>query len=343
MSFPALLPYGWGDRWAALLADTPDTTPARVVRHDGSGVVLATPDGIRAVQLGMRLDPEPTVGDWLALDAGDQPIAVLPRTSLLRRASARGDHEQSLAANVDLVLLVCGLDRPVKPGRLQRGATLAWDAGAVPAIVLTKAALHDDPDAVATEVADANPGLDVVVTSAHEGEGVEAVRRLLVGRTTTVLGESGAGKSSLVNALLDEEAEAVGRVRAGDAKGRHTTTARQLHPVPGGGVIIDTPGLRAVGLWVDPDAVSETFGDVTDLAEGCRFNDCRHDSEPGCAVLAAVEAGDLPGARLDAWRALRREAEAAALRADRQAQRRFGRRMGKMAKEAMEAKGNRDH
>ena len=186
MSFPALLPFGWGDRWAALLADTPDTTPARVVRHDGSGVVLATPDGIRAVQLGTRLDPEPAVGDWLALDAGDQPIAVLPRTSLLRRASARGDHEQPLAANVDLVLLVCGLDRPVKPGRLQRGATLAWDAGAVPAIVLTKAALHDDPDAVAAEVADANPGLDVVVTSAHEGVGVEEVRRLLAGRTTTV-------------------------------------------------------------------------------------------------------------------------------------------------------------
>ena len=160
------------------------------------------------------------------------------------------------------------------------------------------------------------------------------------GQIFGVVGQSGAGKSSLDNALLDSEVEAVGRVRTGDAKGRHTTTSRHLHLLPAGGVVIDTPGLRAVGLWVDPDAVEETFADVTDLAEGCRFNDCRHDTEPGCAVLAAVASGELPEVRLDAWRALRREAEAATLRADRQAQRRYGRRMGKMAKEAMEAKGN---
>ena len=342
MTFPSLLPYGWGDRWAALLAELPDATPARVVRHDGAGLVLATPDGIRAVPLGTRLDPEPTVGDWVALDPDDSPIQVLPRSSLLRRASARGDHEQSLAANVDLVLLVCGLDRPVKPGRIQRGAALAWDAGAVPAVILTKAALHPDPDAVVAAVADANPGIDVLLTSAHEGIGLGAVLDLLAGRTTTVLGESGAGKSSLVNAVLGAEAEAIGQVRTGDAKGRHTTTSRHLHLVPGGGVIVDTPGLRAVGLWIDPDAVTETFADVADLADACRFNDCGHETEPGCAVLAAVESGELPEARLEAWRALRQEAEAAARRADSQAQRRYGRQMSKRVREAMRAKGDRD-
>jgi ribosome biogenesis GTPase len=148
----------------------------------------------------------------------------------------------------------------------------------------------------------------VIITSAREGLGLDEVRDRARGRTVTMLGESGAGKSSLVNALLGEDVAAVGEVRAGDSKGRHTTTARDLHVLPDGGVLIDTPGIRGVGLWVEPDAVAETFADVDDLAVDCRFTDCLHDSEPGCAVTAAIEDGRLTPERLAGWRALHDEA-----------------------------------
>jgi ribosome biogenesis GTPase len=339
MDLDALVPFGWTDRWAALLADQPaGSVPARVVRHDGVALQVATPGGIVTAPLSQRLDPPPTVGDWVVLD-GDHPVAVLPRTSLLSRRSALSDTEQVLAANVDLVLLVCGLDRPVKDGRIQRGAALAWDAGAVPAVVLTKAALVEDADAVAEQVADDHPGLDVLVTSAKEGQGLTELQALVEHRTVALLGESGAGKSSLVNALLAAEVAEVGRVRAGDAKGRHTTTNRHLHLLPGGGAMIDTPGIRSIGLWVDPDAVDAAFTDIEDLAEGCRFGDCAHDTEPGCAVRAAVEDGTLPAERLDAWQELRHEAESQARRASTFEQRRHERRFGRMKKETQKRKG----
>src|SRR4051812_10148992 len=175
------------------------------------------------LMLQRRLDPEPAVGDWVAVQ-GDEPVAVLPRSSLLRRRAAVSDSEQVMAANVDLLLLVCGLDRPVKSGRIQRGATLAWDAGAVPAIVLTKAARVDNADEIAAVVAAEHPGLDLVVTSVKEGRGVDEIRALVGDRTVALLGESGAGKSSIMNALVGSDAEATGSVRATDAKGRHTTT-----------------------------------------------------------------------------------------------------------------------
>lgn len=338
MSHPALVPYGWSDRWAAHGTGRPGRRPARVVRHDGAGLLLATDDGILAAPLLRRMDPAPTVGDWIELD-GDEPVAVLPRASLLSRRAAAGEVEQALAANVDVVLLVCGLDRPVKAGRLHRAAALARDAGATPVVVLTKAARADDVDAVRTVVEEENPGLDVLVTSVHEGIGLDELHALVHDRTVTMLGESGAGKSSLLNALSGEERAATGAVRRGDAKGRHTTTTRELYLLPRGGVLIDSPGIRAVGLWADPDAVDATFGDIEDLAVDCRFRDCAHEAEPGCAVQAAVTAGTLASDRLDAWRSLRREAEAAESRAQPQEARRRGKQFARVTKDAQRRKG----
>jgi ribosome biogenesis GTPase / thiamine phosphate phosphatase len=178
----------------------------------------------------------------------------------------------------------------------------------------------------------------VLVVSTVDGDGLDGVREVAAGRTILLLGESGAGKSTLANALVGEEIAATGDVRAGDAKGRHTTTARQLHPLPGGGVLVDTPGIRAVGLWVDPDAVASSFADVEVLAEACRFTDCAHDTEPDCAVRAAVETGDLAPGRLEAWAELQREAAAAARRADPRAQHAYERRFGRITKDAAKRK-----
>ena len=312
MRFDSLIAFGWNARWARLLGELPgEPVPGRVVRHDGVALVVAAPDGIVTATLGARFEPEPTVGDWVAMHDG-QPIAVLERTSLLRRRAAMRDEQQMLAANVDVVLLVCGLDRPVKAGRVQRGAALASDAGAEPVLVLTKAALAGDARRVADRVGAANPGMAIIVTSVREGVGVEELRAVARDKTVALIGESGAGKSSIVNALLDKEAAAVGAVRAGDAKGRHTTTTRFLHVLPGGGTLIDSPGIRSVGLWGDADAVADTFADIAALGDGCRFADCGHDSEPDCAVKVAVVEGTLARERVAAWRALARETDATA-------------------------------
>jgi ribosome biogenesis GTPase len=349
LTFPSLEPYGWNDRWAALLGQAADrvvapghtATPGRVVRHDGVAVTLATPDGIRPVTLSRKLDPHPTVGDWLVVD-GDVPVAVLERTSLLTRRSVRTEAPQHLAANVDAVLVVCGLDRPLKPGRIDRFITLAWDAGAVPAVVLTKADLATDVDEITRGVAAAHPGVDVVTTSVVAATGLDDLHALVAGRTVVLVGESGAGKSSLTNSLIGDAVMATGDVRTGDAKGRHTTTTREAHPLPGGGVLIDTPGLRSVGLWADREAVAATFSDIDELATQCRFNDCGHGGEPGCAVQAALADGSLAPERFAGWQALEREAESAELRAAPHLQRAQGRQSSRIAREAQRRKGRTD-
>lgn len=334
-----LVRHGWDDRWAALLdaAAIPGAEPGRVVRHDGVALTVARRGGIGRVGIARSIAPSPTIGDWVAV-AHEAAQAVLPRTTLLTRRSARGDGPQSLAANVDGVLVVCGLDRPVRAGRIDRFVTLAWDAGALPIVVLTKADLADDADATAAEVAAAHPGVDVVTASIAAPGGADAVAAVAAGRTVVLVGESGAGKSSLANALLGDEVMATGAVRSGDAKGRHITTTREAHPLPGGGVLIDTPGLRAVGLSADPDAVAATYPDIEDLAAACRFSDCSHESEPGCAVTAAVDAGELPAARVAGWRALEREAAAAELRANPHLLRDRNRRFGRMVRDAQRRK-----
>ncbi len=328
---PTLDQVGWGDRWAALLGEHPGAEPGRVLRHDGVAVNVRFADGDRVIPLRRGVEA-PTVGDWLAV-TGDRVEAVLPRSSVLRRRAAGGESTQLLAANVDLVLLVCGLDRPVRSGRIQRGEALAWDAGATPVLVLTKADRAGQPgaselDAVLSTVDEVHPGLEVHVTSVATGAGVDALGHRLAGATTVLLGESGAGKSSLVNALLGTDVAATGEVREGDAKGRHTTTSRQLFTLAGGGVLIDTPGIREVGLAGDEDAVDAAFADIDELALSCRFSDCAHEGEPGCAVAAAVAAGELSEDRVQAFLALRREAVAAADRAADAAARRGAGRQG---------------
>jgi len=330
-SLESLIPIGWDPGWAkSLTAVAHGAEPGRVLQHHGVALVLALPERNETVMLTLRLDPQPTVGDWVAVKDGEV-IGVLPRRSLLRRRTAHGDEEQSLAANVDVVLLVCGLDRPVKDGRIRRGTTIARDAGAEPVVVLTKAETSEaaDPDLAVAEVRAANPGLDVIVASVKERIGLEELRAVIGGRTVTLLGESGAGKSTIVNALLGDTAVAEGEVRRGDAKGRHTTTTRELHVLDSGGVLIDTPGIRAVGLLADSDAVDDTFSDIDALAENCRFSDCQHEGQPGCALSGALDDGSLTAQRLEAWRVLRAETEAAAQRATEAARRRADRNLAK--------------
>ncbi len=313
-SLESLIPLGWDPAWAKTLASTlQGAEPGRVLQHHGVALVLALADRTETVMLTLRLEPQPTVGDWIAFKDGEV-VAVLPRRSLLRRRNAHGDGEQQLAANINKVLLVCGLDRPVKDGRIQRGTAISRDAGAEPVVVLTKASretdVEVDPQQAADEVRAAHPGIDVIVTSVKEGIGIDELRSIIGNDTVTLLGESGAGKSSIVNALLGDDVVTIGEVRESDSKGRHTTTTRELHLLPGGGVLIDTPGIRAVGLVADNDGVAETFADVDDIASTCRFADCQHEGQPGCAVASALADGTLNAQRVEAWRRLEAETDA---------------------------------
>jgi ribosome biogenesis GTPase len=300
-----------------------------------------TPDGLRALRAAPWLDPIPTVGDWLAVrrapdDPNDiQVERVLERTSLLRRMTADGTGSQALAANVELVLIACGLDRPVRAGRIHRAAAQAWDADAHPVLLLTKAGAPGAPEVDLPRLELEHPGMRVLVTSSQEGIGLDDLRVLVAGRTAVLVGESGAGKSTLINALLGRDEVATGAVREGDAKGRHTTTSRQLHllPGPGGGVLIDTPGIRSLGLFASSGSVDAAFADILELAAECRFSDCRHATEPGCAVLEACESGELDQGRYDSWRRLQKEVASAAIRSSPHELRKHGRRFGRAAKE----------
>ena len=341
----ALAPYGWSDRWRALysIAEIDGGRPGRIIQHDGVAVLTAMVDGVD--HLGLRPAVPPlAVGDWVVADADGRVAEMLPRASLLQRRDAAEDADQPVAANVDTMVIVCGLDRPVRAGRIQRSVTQAWDAGAMPLLALTKTDLDpsgsEEADAIAAAQT-ADPTLEVLAVSARDGTGLVALASHAVGRTIVLFGESGAGKSTLLNALVGDDVAATAEVRSGDAKGRHTTTTRTLHLLPTGGCLIDTPGVRALGLTAASDAVEATFDDVSAFAPGCRFRDCRHDREPGCAVQAAVESGDLDEDRLGAFHRLRKEAEAAALRNDAVARRQAGKRFGRMAREVQRHKRNR--
>ena len=284
-----------------------------MVRVDRTALDACTPG--EPLRLPLPRTPV-VVGDWLALDGSADPV-VLPRRTLLTRATAAGTStEQPLAANVDVVLVCAGLvpESPVR--RVERLLALVWESGATPVVVLTKADLHPDPAGARREVLPHAPGVDVVTVSAETGD-VDALHPyLLPGSTLVLLGASGAGKSTLLNRLAGRDVAATRQVRAVDGKGRHTTTHRQLFGLPGGAVVVDTPGLRAVGLPAAGDGVARAFADVEELTSACRFSDCAHAGEPGCAVAAAVAAGDLLPERLDSWHRLQREAAWAARRTD---------------------------
>jgi ribosome biogenesis GTPase len=256
----------------------------------------------------------PAVGDWVAVRPDERHgrrliRAILPRRSWFsRKVAGRTTQEQVLAANVDTAFLVAGLDAPPKPRSLERYLVLARQSGATPVIVLNKADACEEPEAAqrgAMALAGSTP---VETVSAKTGEGLDRLRAWLrFGQTIVLLGQSGAGKSTLVNHLVGEEHLATGSVRAWDARGRHTSVHRQLLVVPSGGILIDTPGLRELRLWEVNETAVDTFADIASLAGECRFRDCRHDREPGCAVRSAVERGIFDAARLEGYLKLERE------------------------------------
>ncbi len=262
-----------------------------------------------------KFSSPPAVGDVVGVTLdGSTPaiVAIAPRHGVIvRRDPADRMSAQVVAANVDSVFCVFGLDRELRPRRVERVLVLVHEGGAEPVVVLTKADLPDGAERVRAAravVEAAGPGTAVCVISSLSGAGLDELGRYLgPGSTAALLGESGAGKSSLVNALVGGDATEVGAVRGRDRRGRHTTTARRLFLVPTGGALIDTPGLRALGLWDGAEGVDEAFPDIAALAVHCRFRDCRHVDEPGCAVRSAVVSGSLPGARRDAYRVLRAE------------------------------------
>jgi ribosome biogenesis GTPase / thiamine phosphate phosphatase len=264
---------------------------------------------------------------------------VLPRTSRFsRRAAGNPTEEQVVAANIDVVFLVSGLDNDFNPRRIERYLVTAWDSGATPVIVLNKSDLVDDPAAYAEDVRTLAVGVAVHVVSAKAPESLDAVRAHLgPGRTAALLGSSGVGKSSIANALIGEEVLRTREVRATDSRGRHTTTGRQLVLLPGGGILIDTPGMRELQLWETGDAVAGAFADIDALAEGCRFRDCRHASEPGCAVVAAVAGGTLSPLRLESFRKLQDEQAYQATQQDERARLEL-KRLGKIGAKALRSR-----
>ncbi|WP_051721041.1 MULTISPECIES: ribosome small subunit-dependent GTPase A [Actinomycetes] len=323
-SAAVLTELGWDEHFATAFAarSGSGSIAGRVARVDRGRCDVLTETGLIRVTVrpGTVDDTLVGTGDWIVADIGRsgefELAGVLPRRSAIVRATTdRTSRQQLLAANVDVVLIAVSLDSPFKIGRFERLAAIAWDSGARPVVVLTKSDLRRNPEAAAAEVATVAPGVDIVVTSAASGHGLGQLKENVSG-TAALLGSSGAGKSSLANALLGRDHLATEAVREVDGKGRHTTVHRQLVPLPGGGVLIDTPGLRGIGLQDVSDGIDRVFADIDDLAAQCRFSDCGHRTEPGCAVLGAVADGTLDAERLERFRALLRESEWRSTRAD---------------------------
>jgi len=293
----------------------PGTRLARVVRVDRGAYSVVTQDG--PLRLPSLPPPaEATVGDWLAVTSSTV-VTLLPRTSLLSRGASSGvSRSQPLAANVDVVLICASLSSTLRVRRIERLLTLAWESGATPVVVLTKADLHPDPAAAVEQLLPHAPGAAVVPVSASTGAVDGLASYTTAGTTLVLLGPSGAGKSTVVNAVAGTPAMPVGGLREVDGKGRHTTTHRELVVLPSGAVVIDTPGLRGVALAGSEHGLAQAFSDVEELAAACRFSDCGHQGEPGCAVQASIDAGDLSAERMASWRHLQRELDWQARRTD---------------------------
>lgn len=303
------------------------------VQHRGMYGLYTTEGDLQAEIAGRLLHEGvtadlPAVGDWVAYrplpgEARGIIQAVLPRrTRFSRKTAWSATEEQIVAANVDVVFLVMALtEQDLKPRRLERYLTMAWESGAEPVIVLTKSDLCPDLPAALAEVSAVAYGVPVEVVSNVTGEGIEALRAYASGnRTVALLGSSGVGKSTLVNSLLGEERLATREIRESDGRGRHTTSHRELVPLPEGGLVLDTPGMRELQLWSADEGIGASFADVEELAAQCRFHDCVHETEPGCAVQAAITDGTLPAERFESYEKLQRELAMLARRQDKRAQ-----------------------
>ncbi|MGW7237673.1 ribosome small subunit-dependent GTPase A [Streptomyces sp. NPDC054804] len=355
--FSALAPYGWDETWAKEFAPyaAEGLLAGRVVRVDRGQCDIVSAGGPLRADTAFVTPHDPMrvvcTGDWVAVEPGGNPRyvrAYLPRrTAFVRSTSSKRSEGQILAANVDHAIVAVSLAVELDLGRVERFLALAWESGAQPVVVLTKADLVPDPVTLAHLVQDVEtsaPGVPVLTVSAMAGDGLDVLVSLVRSGTSVLLGQSGAGKSTLANALVGEDVMDVRAARDVDGKGRHTTTTRNLLALPGGGVLIDTPGLRGVGLFDAGTGVGQVFSEIEELAEGCRFSDCGHESEPGCAVRFAVETGELPVRRLESYRKLMRENQWIVAKTDarlRSEMKKDWKKRGAEGKAAMEAKQGR--
>ncbi len=332
----SLATLGWRPSLARQLADAPDgARPARVMSVHRSGLTVAG-EGFETT---IAPDAETAVGDWLLLAPNsDAGLQRLDRQSLLkRRAPGAEGQEQLIAANLDTLFITTSCNADFNPARLERYLALAEDAGITPVIVLTKADLCDDPDSYRRDAEALMPGLLAETLNAKDPDQAARLKPWIgPGQTVAFAGSSGVGKSTLLNALLGEDTAATQSIREDDAKGRHTTTHRALFHLPQGGWLIDLPGMRELGLTDAASGIDAVFADLAELAQTCKFRDCAHDTEPGCAIQAAIEAGEIDPARLARWQKLqaedRRNSETTAERHARD------RAFGKMVKSAMAGK-----
>ncbi|CAE6961841.1 Small ribosomal subunit biogenesis GTPase RsgA [Vibrio sp. B1FIG11] len=290
------------------LDDYENTLFARVIAHHRSGYVVVSEQGETHLPIHTSL-PSMTVGDWVILNHQQQFSRLLERRSLFsRKAAGSKVAEQLIAANVDTVFIVCSLNHDFNLSRIERYLALINEADVEPVIVLTKADLCDDADELKAQVQKLDPLLMVEsVNGLDESDVTKLMGWCGEGQTVAFIGSSGVGKSTLVNTLLGEQEQATGGIREDDSKGRHTTTSRSIHLLPSGGILMDTPGMREIQLADCEAGVSETFADVEALAENCRFSDCQHQTEPGCAVQAAIEDGTLEMRRFTNYQKLLRE------------------------------------
>ncbi|MEM9461964.1 MAG: ribosome small subunit-dependent GTPase A [Myxococcota bacterium] len=322
----------------------------RIGRIDGARATAWTRAGPVRIGLPSRLyrgGQAPVVGDWVAIESLDdgsaRAIRLLPRTThLARRAAGRRVRRQWLAANIDVVFIVSSMDEDLSERRLERYLTVVYDGGARPVILLTKAGLVDDPGPYLDRARGVAPGVDVHAIDVVSGVDPERPRTYLTrGCTAVLVGSSGVGKSTLLNHLVGAETMATRHVRASDGLGQHTTTHRELFVLATGGVVIDTPGLRELSPWADTESLDEAFGEIDDLARGCRFGDCSHRHEPGCAVREAVATGTLDEARLRSYLDLRQELAVQEVRSSEHERRKRDRALGRIYRQVQAHKRRR--